>query len=148
MSTWWDWRRGGTVHLMSGECASRTAWWRRWAGLPAFVALFFATSVVTGTAQTAQASTAVPGPSAVQVVIVPAPHVLGQRPDLPVVGHGGQRRVAPDPAGLAWLPERAGVGTVTWWHLRCDSDVQRKQTGRDARQVRGPPGRRAADALS
>ena len=127
---------------------SRTAWWRRWAGLPALIAVFLATSVAGATPGTEQASGPVPGPTVLPALVVSAPQVMGQRPDLPVVGHGGQRRAAPDPAGSAWLPERAGVRTATWWHLRRESSGLRAQAGREADQVRGPPGRRAADALS
>lgn len=133
---------------MSGECASRTAWWRRWAGLPVVVALFFATSVVAATPQTAQVSGPVQAPSVLQVVIVSAPQAMGQRPDLRVVAHGGQGRVAADLTAFAWLSERAGARTIAWWHLRRDSDGHRAQAGRETYQGRGPPGRRAADALS
>nr|WP_221382207.1 hypothetical protein [Actinoplanes polyasparticus] len=133
---------------MSGERASRTAWWRRWAGLPAVVALLFATSVVAATPQTAQASGPVRAPSVLQVVIASAPHAMGQRPDLRAVDHGGQDRVAPDLTALAWLSEQTGARAPTWWHLRHDGDGRLAQAGREAHQVRGPPGRRAADALS
>ena len=133
---------------MSAERASRTAWWRRWAGLPVVVALFFATSVVSATAGTARASGPVQAPSVLQVVIGSAPDAMGQRPDVRVVDQGGQRRLAPDLTALAWPAERAGVRAVAWWHLRRGSDGRRAQVGREARQVRGPPGRRAADALS
>ena len=110
---------------MSAECASRTAWWRRWAGLPVVVALFFATSVVAA-----------------------APQAMGQRPDLRFVDHGGHGRTAPDLTAFAWLSERAGTRTIAWWHLRRDSGGHRAQAGREAYQVRGPPGQRAVDALS
>jgi hypothetical protein len=133
---------------MSAECASRTAWWRRWAGLPVVVALFFATSVVAAPPQTAQASGPVQAPSVLQVVIVSAPQAMGQRPDLRIVDHGGHGRTAPDLTAFAWLSERAGTRTIAWWHLRRDSDGHRAQAGRETYQVRGPPGRRAADALS
>ena len=133
---------------MSAECASRTAWWRRWAGLPVVVALFFATSVVAATPRTAQASGPAPAPSVLQVFIASASHAHGQRPDLRVADDGGQGRVAPDLTAFAWLSERAGARTVAWWHLRRDSGGHRAQAGREAHQVRGPPGRRAADALS
>jgi hypothetical protein len=147
-SAWRDWRRHRSVHLMSAERASRTAWWRRWAGLPVFVALFFATSVVAATPPAAQAAEPVQAPSVLQLLIVSAPHAMGQRPVLGVVDHGGQVRVAPDLTAFAWLSERAGVRTIAWWHLRRDSDGHRPQAGREACQVRGPPGRRAADAPS
>jgi hypothetical protein len=133
---------------MSGERASRTAWWRRWAGLPAVVALLFATSVVAATPQTAQASGPARAPSVLQVVIASAPQTLGQRPDLRVADHGGQGRVAPDLTVLAWLSEQAGTTVIAWWQLRRDGGGHWAQAGRTAYQVRGPPGRRAADALS
>ena len=147
-AAWQCWRRPRSVHLMPGERASRTAWWRRWAGLPAVVALLFATSVVAATPGTAQASGPVQAPSVLQVVIASASHAMGQRPDLRVVDHGGQARVAPDLTALAWLSERAGTRAIAWWHLRRDGSGHRAQAGREAYQVRGPPGRRAADALS
>ncbi|MGX6608449.1 hypothetical protein ACWKSP_40975 [Micromonosporaceae bacterium Da 78-11] len=129
---------------MSGERASRTAWWRRWAGLPVVVALFFATSVIAATPQTGP----VPVPSVLQIAVVSAPNATGHRPDLRVVDHDGPGRAAPDQTAFAWLSQRAGTRTLAWWHLRRDSDGLRAQTGREADQVRGPPGRRAADALS
>lgn len=142
-ATWPSWRRHRSVHLMSA--GSRTAWWRRWVGLPVVVALFFATSVV---AAPPQASGPVPAPSALQVVIVSAPQAMGQRPDLRIVDQSGHDRTAPDPTASAWLPERAGTRTIAWWHRRCDTAGHRARTGQDIYQGRGPPGRRAADALS
>ncbi|HYN96623.1 MAG TPA: hypothetical protein VES42_22500 [Pilimelia sp.] len=133
---------------MSAERLSRTAWCRRWAGVPVVVALFFATSVVAASPQTPQASGPVQVPSVLQVVIASAPHALGQRPDLRVVDHGGQGRVAPDLTAFAWLSERGGTRVAAPWHLRRDSDGHRVRAGREADQVRGPPGRRAVDALS
>ncbi|WP_250032627.1 hypothetical protein [Paractinoplanes maris] len=133
---------------MSAQCASRTAWWRRWAGLPVVVALFFATSVIAATPQTARATEPVPVPSVLQAVIVSPPHAMGQRPDLRVTDHGGHGRVAPDLTVFAWLSDRAGTRTTAWWHLRRDGDGHWARTGRETAQVRGPPGRRAADASS
>jgi hypothetical protein len=133
---------------MSAERPSRTAWWRRWAGLPVVVALFFATSLFAASPQTAQASGPLQVSSVLQVVTASAPHAFGQRPDLRVVDQGGHGRVAPDLTAFAWLSERAGARVAAWWHPRRDSDGHRVQAGREAAQVRGPPGRRAADALS
>jgi hypothetical protein len=133
---------------MSAERLSRTTWLRRWAGLPVAVALFFATSVVAASPQTAQASGPVRVPSVLQVVVASAPHAWGQRPDLQVLDHGGQSRVAPHLTAFAWSPGQAGTRVAAWWHLRRDSYGHRGQTGREADQVRGPPGRRAVDALS
>lgn len=130
---------------MSAGCASRTAWWRRWVGLPVVVALFFATSVV---AAPPQVSGPVPAPSALQVVIGTASQAMGQRPDLRIVDQSGHDRTAPDPTGFAWLPVRAGARPVAWCHLRCDTAGHRARTGQETYQGRGPPGRRAADALS
>jgi hypothetical protein len=120
-------------------------WWRRWAGLPLAVALFFATSVVAGPPQT---SGLVPAPSALQLAIVSAPQATGQRPDLRIVDQSGHDRTAQDPTAFAWLSARAGTRTVAWWHLRCDTDGHRAQTAQETYQGRGPPGRRAVDALS
>src|SRR5689334_13709922 len=97
---------------MSAECASRTAWWRRWAGLPIVVALFFATSVFAAPPRAAQASWPVQAPSVLQVVIVSAPQSMGQRPDVRIVDHGGHGRTAPDLTAFAWLSERAGTRTI------------------------------------
>ena len=135
---------------MSAECASRTAWWRRWAGLPVVVALFLATSVFAAPPPAARASGPVQAPSVLQVVIAPAPQSVGQRPHLRIVDQAGNGRAAPAPdlAAFAWLSERAGTRTTVWWHLRRDSDGHRAQAGREADQVRGPPGRRATDASS
>jgi len=133
---------------MSAECASRTAWWRRWAGLPVVVALFFATSMFASPPPAAQVSGPVQAPSVLQAVMVSAPQSMGQRPDLRSVDHGGHGRTAPELTAFAWLSERAGTSTTAWWHLRRDSDGHRAQAGREADQVRGPPGRRATDALS
>jgi hypothetical protein len=133
---------------MSAERASRTAWWRRWVGLPAVVALLFAISVVAAPPQTGQVSGPVQAPSVLQVVIVSAPQAMGQRPDLRIVDHGGDGRTAPDLTAFAWLSERAGARTIAWWQRRQDSDGRRAQAGRESYQVRGPPGRRATDALS
>ena len=133
---------------MSAECASRTAWWRRWAGLPVFVALFFVTSVFAAPPQAALATGPVQAPSVQQVVIVSAPQSMGQRPDLRFIDHGGQGRTASELAAFAWRSEQAGTRAIVWWHLRRDSETHRQQAGREAHQVRGPPGRRAVDALS
>jgi type II secretory pathway component PulL len=73
---------------------------------------------------------------------------MGQRPDVRFVDHSGQGRGAPDLTTFAWLSQRAGTRVIAWWHLRRDSDGHRAQAGREAYQGRGPPGRRAADALS
>ncbi|MCO8276255.1 hypothetical protein M1L60_37320 [Actinoplanes sp. TRM 88003] len=125
--------------------AERTAWWRRWAGLPVVVALLFAGAVV---GANPRASQLVPAPSVLQaVVMAPAPS-LGQRPDLQTVDRGGHGHSTPDPTGSAWLAQRAVTSTIVWWHLRRDNDGHRAQTGREVYQGRGPPGRRAADALS
>ncbi|MBM2619344.1 hypothetical protein JIG36_27710 [Actinoplanes sp. LDG1-06] len=129
---------------MSAERMSR---WRRWARLPV-VALLFAASVVAATPQAAQAGRPVPVPSVLQAVIVPASHTSGLRPDLQVVDRGGHDRVAPHPAGPAWLSEWAGFSGVTWWQLRRDGDGYRSRAGRAAWPIRGPPGRRAPDASS
>ena len=51
-------------------------------------------------------------------------------------------------AALAWLSARAGTRTVTWWQLRQDGAGHHAQARGEAYQGRGPPGRRAADALS
>jgi len=133
---------------MSVGRESRTAWWRRWAGLPAVVALFFATSVVAAPPPTPRASGPVQAPSVLQVFIAPTPQAIGQRPDLRKVDQGAHGRAAPDLTAFALLSERSGARTITWLHLRRDSDAHRAQARREADQVRGPPGRRAADALS
>jgi hypothetical protein len=130
---------------MSAAGARRTAWVRRWASLPAVVALFFATSVVAATAHPTEAAHA---PLAIQVVGAPAQQATGQRPDIRVDARGGPGSVAPELAALAWLSARAGTRTVTWWHLRQDGAGHHAQARGEAYQGRGPPGRRAADALS
>ena len=133
---------------MSAERALRTAWWRRWAGLPVVVALFFATSVVAAAPQAVAAAEPGQVPPAVQVVGASAPHTTGQRPDIRVDARGGPGSIAPDLAAFAWLSARAGTRTTAWWHLRQDGDGHRAQARGEGYQGRGPPGRRAADALS
>jgi hypothetical protein len=130
---------------MSAAGARRTAWWRRWASLPAVVALFFATSVVAATVHPTEAGHA---PLAIQIVSAPAQHATGQRPDVRIDARGGPGSVAPELAGLAWLSARVGSRAIAWWHLRQDGAGHHAQARGEAYQGRGPPGRRAADALS
>ncbi len=130
---------------MSAVGARRTARWRRWASLPAVVALFFATSVV---AATVHATEAVHAPLAIQVVGAPAQHAADPRPDVRVDARGGPGSVAPELAALAWLSARVGTRPTPWWYLRHDGDGHRARARGEAYQGRGPPGRRATDATS
>jgi hypothetical protein len=129
---------------MAAAGARRTVW-RRWASLPAVVALFFATSVVAATVHPTEAGHA---PLAIQIVGAPAQQATGQRPDVRMDARGGPGSVAPELAALAWLSARAGTRATAWWHLRRDSAGQHAQAPGEAYQGRGPPGRRAADDLS
>ncbi len=131
---------------MSAAGARRTARWRRWARLPAVVALLFATSVVAATVEPA----AGPGhaPMAVPVVSAAGQSAAGQRPDIRIEARGGPATVAPDLGALAWLPARAGAEIAAWWRRHQDADGWLPQTRRTTYQGRGPPGRRAADVPS
>jgi hypothetical protein len=133
---------------MSAAGALRRAWWRRWASLPAVVALLFATSVVAAAVGPGQAFGLGHAPMAVQVVTAAGQPAAGRNPDVRLDTGGRSFTVAPDVGAVAWLAARAGSGLATWWHRRQDTGGHRAQAVRETYQGRGPPGRRAGDALS
>lgn len=133
---------------MSARGGRHPARWRRWANLPALLALLFATSVVGATAGVPSAAGAGHAPLAVQVVGAAGQQAAGQPPEARFEARGGSSAVVPSPSVPAWLAARTGGGIATWWHRRQDAGGHRVRARLEIQQGRGPPGRRAVDVPS